>query len=541
MLDKLRNLRISISKKHNSDNNNISSNSKSANNQKDPDGIKHDPKKNINLKNIDKDMKRDIRKNIRDSVKSETKNIIKEARLQDFLNTSANMLEKIDYIESDLYIKNNVKKGLRNSNGTGVVVGLTKIGNVVGYDLDADGNKIPVEGKLYYRGYNIEDLVNDCISEKRFGFEEVTFLLIFGKLPSKSELESFQKFLGAKRELPQGFTRDMILTAPSNNIMNKLARSVLALYCYDDNPDDISISNVLRQSIDLIGYFPALIAYAYQAKCSFFDNMSLYIHNPIPELSTSENILRMIRPTGEYTELEARILDLSMILHAEHGGGNNSSFTTHLVSSTGTDTYSAISAAVGSLKGPKHGGANIAVINMINNIKENVPDFNNRGKLDDYLIKILRKEANDKTGLIYGVGHAIYTLSDPRAKVLKSMAKKLAESKERIDDFLLCDYIEKRAHELYAEVHGTDKPMPANVDLYSGFVYDALDIPTTIATPLFATARLSGWCAHRIEELITGKKLMRPAYNSVQSPKEYIPIKDRTSSLTPGREDALTK
>ena len=321
--------------------------------------------------------------------------------------------------------------------------------------------------------------------------------------------------------------------------MNKLA-SVLALYCYDDNPDDTSIPNVLRQSIDLMGYFPALIAYAYQAKSSFYDHKSLHLHNPIPELSTSENILRMIRPDGKYTELEARLLDISMILHAEHGGGNNSSFTTHLISSTGTDTYSAISAAIGSLKGPRHGGANIAVINMMKNIKENVPNFNNRGKLDDYLVKILKKEANDKSGLIYGMGHAIYTLSDPRAKVLKSMAKKLAESKDLLDDFLLCDYIEKRTPQLYAEVNGVEKPMPANVDLYSGFVYDALDIPTTIATPLFATARLSGWCAHRIEELIAGGKLMRPAYKSVQQPRGYVELADRVSESN-GRSDKKEK
>ena len=398
--------------------------------------------------------------------------------------------------------------------------------------MDDDGNKIPIEGQLFYRGYSIEDIVNNCIKENRFGFEEITFLLIFGSLPSKTELEAFKKVLGSRRELPQGFARDMILTAPSNNIMNKLARSVLALYCYDSNPDDTSVSNVIRQSIELIGYFPALIAYAYQAKCSFYDNMSLHLHTPVPELSTSENILRMIRPNGEYTDIEAKLLDLSMILHAEHGGGNNSAFTTHLVSSTGTDTYSAISAAIGSLKGPKHGGANIAVINMMADIKEHVPDFNNRGKLDDYLVKLLRKQAGDRSGLVYGMGHAIYTLSDPRAKVLKSMAKKLADSKNLVDDFLLCDYIEKRVPQLKAEITGVDKPMPANVDLYSGFVYDALNIPTTIATPLFATARLSGWCAHRIEELVAGGKLMRPAYNSVQPVQEYVPIDKRTSNFT---------
>ena len=483
--------------------------------------------------NRNKSKRHDIKKTVKSAVKEEIKNTVKSTLVQDFLDYSAKTIETNDKIESDLYIKNNVKRGLRNSNGTGVVVGLTKIGDVRGYEVDSAGNKIPVDGKLFYRGYNIEDIVGNCIKEDRFGFEEITFLLIFGTLPSRSELEAFKKMLGAKRELPNGFARDMILTAPSNNIMNKLARSVLALYCYDDNPDDTSIPNVLRQSINLIGYFPALIAYAYQAKASFYDNMSLHLHNPIPELSPSENILRMIRPMGEYMDIEAKLLDLSMILHAEHGGGNNSSFTTHLISSTGTDTYSAISAAIGSLKGPKHGGANIAVINMIADIKAHVPDFNNRGKLDDYLVKILKKEANDKTGLVYGMGHAIYTLSDPRAKLLKSMSKKLAENKNLVDDFLLCDYIERRTPQLYAEVTGIEKPMPANVDLYSGFVYDALDIPVTIATPLFATARLSGWCAHRIEELVAGGKLMRPAYNSVQQPREYINIKDRTSSTLP--------
>ena len=483
--------------------------------------------------NRNKSKRHDIKKTVKSAVKEEIKNTVKSTLVQDFLDYSAKTIETNDKIESDLYIKNNVKRGLRNSNGTGVVVGLTKIGDVRGYEVDSAGNKIPVDGKLFYRGYNIEDIVGNCIKEDRFGFEEITFLLIFGTLPSRSELEAFKKMLGAKRELPNGFARDMILTAPSNNIMNKLARSVLALYFYDDNPDDTSIPNVLRQSINLIGYFPALIAYAYQAKASFYDNMSLHLHNPIPELSTSENILRMIRPMGEYMDIEAKLLDLSMILHAEHGGGNNSSFTTHLISSTGTDTYSAISAAIGSLKGPKHGGANIAVINMIADIKAHVPDFNNRGKLDDYLVKILKKEANDKTGLVYGMGHAIYTLSDPRAKLLKSMSKKLAENKNLVDDFLLCDYIERRTPQLYAEVTGIEKPMPANVDLYSGFVYDALDIPVTIATPLFATARLSGWCAHRIEELVAGGKLMRPAYNSVQQPREYINIKDRTSSTLP--------
>ena len=442
---------------------------------------------------------------------------------------SAKLLAQYNSIEPELYIKNDVKRGLRNANGTGVVVGLTNIGEVCGYTIDNQGNKLPMDGKLYYRGYDIEDLVKNSFAENRFGFEEASYLLIMGELPSKTELENFNQILGAHRDLPSTFARDMILTAPSRNIMNKLARSVLALYSYDDNPDDISIPNVLRQSFLLMGCFPAIISYAYQAKHTYYDKESLHLHNPIPELSTSENILRMLRPLGEYTELEAKLLDLCMVIHAEHGGGNNSSFTTQLVSSTGTDTYSAIAAAVGSLKGPKHGGANIAVINMVNDIKEHVPDINDRGKLDDYLVKVLRKEAGDKTGLIYGMGHAIYTKSDPRAKLLKTMAKKLAESKDLVDEFLLYDYIERTVPSLYAEVHGKEVIMPANVDLYSGFVYHALDIPSDVATPLFATARLSGWCAHRLEELIAGGKLMRPAYNSVQPHQEYIPLAERKS------------
>ena len=447
------------------------------------------------------------------------------------LSNCEKILSERDSIPNELYIENDVKRGLRNANGTGVVVGLTHISEVLGYKFDERGKKVPAEGRLYYRGYNIEDLVNAVIEEDRFGFEEITFLLLMGSLPSKVELDKFNEIIGNHRTLPLGFPRDMILTAPSRNIMNKLARTVLALYSYDDNPDDTSISNVLRQSISLIGYFPALISYAYQAKSTYYDNTSLHMHNPIPELSTSENILRMLRPMGEYTDLEAKLLDICMILHAEHGGGNNSSFTTHLISSTGTDTYSAIAAAVGSLKGPRHGGANIAVIHMLNDIKEHVPDIGKTSALDDYLVKILRKEANDRTGLIYGMGHAIYTLSDPRAKILKSMAKELAEDKEIVDDFILCDYIEKRAPELYAEVHGKEILMPANVDLYSGFVYDALNIPVDVATPLFATARLSGWCAHRIEEIVAGGKLMRPAFNSVQDYVDYVPIKDRASTV----------
>jgi len=441
-----------------------------------------------------------------------------------FITQMAGKISATDNIDNDLYIKYDVKRGLRNANGTGVVVGLTRIGEVIGYEISEKKEKLPVEGKLFYRGFGIDDIVTSCINENRFGFEETTYLLLFGELPTQTQLKDFQILLGSKRELPIGFARDMILTAPSVSIMNKLARSVLALYSYDTSPEDTSVQNVLRQSIALIGYFPSLIAYGYQAKQAYFDNQSLHLHYPIAELSTAENILRMIRANGEYTDLEAKLLDICLTLHAEHGGGNNSTFTTHLISSSGTDTYSAISAAVGSLKGPKHGGANIAVIEMMADLKRNVKDITDYNEVKKYLIKVLKGEANDGTGLIYGLGHAIYTLSDPRAVVLKDMAKKLAADKNLVDEFMLCDFIEKSGSDLYEEVTGIRKPMPANVDLYSGFVYNALNIPADIATPLFATARLSGWCAHRLEEIVSGKKLMRPAYNCVQPHLDYVPM-----------------
>lgn len=444
-----------------------------------------------------------------------------------FFHEMAGKLENIDPIPEEVYNKYNVKRGLRNANGTGVVVGLTKVGEVVGYTTDEAGNKIPCEGKLYYRGYDVEDLVNACVKESRFGFEEVTYLLLFGELPTKEELEHFKLLIKRNRELPKRFAADVIMSLPSNNIMNKLQRTILALYSYDDNPDKTDMENLVRQSIELIGHFPTMVAYAYQVQQSYFYDKSLHLHFPVGELSTAENILRMIRPTGEYTFLEARLLDLCLILHAEHGGGNNSTFTTHLVSSSGTDTYSAISAAIGALKGPKHGGANTAVVNMINDLKENVLDITKEEQLEEYLVKVLKKEANDKSGLVYGMGHAIYTYSDPRAKILKAMAKKLAASANRMEDFMVCEYIENHTQQLKAEITGIDKPMCANVDLYSGFVYDVLDIPTELSTPLFANARLSGWCAHRLEEFTIGKKLMRPSYLSVVPERTYVPIKER--------------
>lgn len=444
-----------------------------------------------------------------------------------FIQSMSAQLTENNKIDNTLYGTYHVKRGLRNANGAGVVVGLTKIGDVVGYEINDKNEKVSIPGKLFYRGIDVEDLVNNCLSENRFGYEETSYLLLLGQLPDKAQLTAYRQLLSNRRELPAGFARDMILVAPSRSIMNKLARSVLAMYSYDPDPESLDVGNVLRQSINLIGYFPTLIAYAFQAKRSFFDGESLHLHYPQPEMSTAENILRMLRPTGEYTDLEAKLLDLCMILHAEHGGGNNSAFTTHLVTSTGTDTYSAIAAAVGSLKGPKHGGANLEVLDMMANIKSNVKDITNEKEVEQYLIKILKGEANDGTGLIYGLGHAVYTVSDPRAVLLKKMARKLAETEGLLDDFMLYDLIERRAPQLFCQVKGVDKPMTANVDLYSGFVYSALDIPTDISTPVFAASRISGWCAHRIEELVAGGRIMRPAYQTVQPIRDYIPLMER--------------
>lgn len=444
-------------------------------------------------------------------------------------------------IDNSLYGKYDyVKRGLRDANGAGVVVGLTRVGDVEGYAINEKGERVAIPGKLYYRGIDVEDLFRHCVQEDRFGYEETSYLLLFGSLPTPQQLEEYKEILGRKRDLPDGFTRDTILIKPSRSIMNKLGRSILSLYCYDPNPDDTSIENVLRQSISLIGYFPSLIAYGYQAKRNYYDNKSLHIHYPDPTKSTAENILRMLRPHKEYSDIEAKILDLCLILHAEHGGGNNSSFATRLVTSSGTDTYSAIATAVCSLKGPKHGGANSKVINMIRDIKENVKDITDEKEVEQYLIKILNGEANDHSGLIYGLGHAVYTISDPRATLLKSMARKLAEATDMMEDFMLYDFIEKRGPSLFCEVKGVDRPMPANVDLYSGFVYHALNIPLETATPLFAASRISGWCAHRIEELIMGGKIMRPAYQTIQSPLPYISLDQRavsTSSFS-GPEEA---
>jgi citrate synthase len=443
------------------------------------------------------------------------------------LNDYTEVVMKNNQIDPIYYTRYDVKRGLRNNDGTGVLVGLTQIGDVHGYIVD-EKEKVPVEGRLRYRGIELKDLVTGFQKEKRFGFEETVYLLLFGQLPNKEELERFKKVLGEYRTLPSGFTEDMILTAPSSNIMNKLARSVLAAYSYDENPEDLSIKNVLRQLIQLIAQFPTFVAYGYQAKMHYHEHKTLYIHTPDPELSTAENILRLIRPDASYTALEAELLDLALVVHAEHGGGNNSAFTIHVVTSSDTDTYSAISAAVGSLKGHKHGGAAIKVRQMIDDFKKNIKEWEDEEEVAAYIEKILRNEAFDKQGLIYGMGHAVYTYSDPRAVLLKEKAMDLAAEKGYDREFKLYDIIERLTPQIFARLKNSDKVISANVDFYSGFVYHMLDIPTDLFTPIFAVARVPGWAAHRIEEIINGKRILRPAYKHIlRQNMSYVPLKDR--------------
>lgn len=451
---------------------------------------------------------------------------MQEHLYKEFINSLSNVVRSNTKIHSGLFKEYNVKKGLRNENGTGVLAGLTEVGEVYGYEM-IDGEKIPAEGCLKYRGIDTRDIVAGFQNDNRRGFEEVSYLLLFGELPNTEALKKFTEMLGYYRSLPEGFTRDMILKAPSKNIMNKLARSVLNFYSYDDNPDETSIENVLRQSIELIARFPTMAAYGYQAMEYYHNNNSLHLHKPDPTLDTSENLLLMIRPDGKYTKTEADVLDLALVMHAEHGGGNNSAFTVRVVSSSGTDTYSAIAAAVGSLKGPKHGGANIKVLEMMKNIKENISDWKDESEIEWYLKKIVQKEAFDRSGLVYGLGHAVYTLSDPRSVLLKKKAVDLAQEKGRMDEFDLYCLIEKVAPGIVGKAKNSDKPLCVNVDFYSGFVYDMLNIPRELCTPLFAISRISGWCAHRIEELVTVNQIIRPAYKSVVSPQKYVPLAER--------------
>lgn len=428
---------------------------------------------------------------------------------------------------SEAFKKYGVKRGLRNEDGTGVVAGISAVGSVVGYLID-DGEKVPIEGHLRYRGYDLCDIVKNAEKEGRFGFEEVIYLLLLGGLPDRDTLQRFSSLIADMRMLPDGFTEDMILKAPSANVMNKLARSVLASYSYDENPDDISTGNILRQSIELIARMPVMAAYGYQAKRHYHNGESLYLHMPNPELSTAENFLYMMRPDNKYTKEEAEILDVLLMVHAEHGGGNNSTFTTRVVSSSDTDTYSAIAAAIGSLKGPKHGGANAKVMGMMEDIKKNVKDWTDETEVSAYLEKIIKKEAYDHSGLIYGMGHAIYTYSDPRCVLLKERATRLAEKNPDYKAELgLYKLIEKLSPEVFARVKNNGKVMCANVDLYSGMVYKMLDISPDMYTPLFAMSRIVGWCAHRLEETKGNTRIIRPAYKSLVKSREYIPIDNR--------------
>ena len=449
-----------------------------------------------------------------------------DTRFRDVFTSLCERAKENAPIDPKEFRKYEVKRGLRNSDGTGVMAGLTRVCNVHGYVLD-EGEKTPVEGRLTYRGYRVEDLVEGSIRQGRFGFEEVVFLLLFGSLPTDAQLEEFRELLDSCRELPEYFAEDMIIKAPSPNLMNKMGRSVLALYSYDKNPDDTSVENAMRQSIELIAMLHSILGYSYQVKRRHYDRESMYFHPLIPGLSTSEIILRTIRADASYTREEALLLDMCLMLHAEHGGGNNSTFTTRVLSSSGTDTYSAISAAIGSLKGPRHGGANLQVIRMMEDIKAHVSDVYDEDAVADYLKKMLHKEAGDGSGLIYGMGHAVYTLSDPRAVLLRQEAQKAAARSGLQDDFALLSTIEKLTPGLMASERGIDKAVCANVDLYSGLIYRSMGISEELFTPLFAMARISGWCAHRIEELLTGGKIIRPAYKPFGKTRTYVPLEER--------------
>ena len=426
----------------------------------------------------------------------------------------------------DLFTRYRIKRGLRNADGTGVLVGASHLGNVHGYILN-EGEREPIEGRLTYRGYNVYDLIHGLEQENRFGFEEIGYLLMCGKLPSRRQLAEFQHTIGLERALPDNFTEDMIMRAPSRDIMNKLASATLALYSYDANPDETTVENIMRQGISLMAKFPVIISHAYQAKRRYFDNDSMFLHVPDSNRSTAENILHLIRPTGEFNDDEAKLLDRCLILHAEHGGGNNSSFTVRVTSSSGTDTYSAIAAAVSSLKGPRHGGANLMVMHMMQNIRDNLHDLEDDEELEAYLKKLLHGEAFDRKGLIYGMGHAVYSLSDPREVVFKGYVEQLAHEKGRDKDLSLYTRIERMAPQLIAQERKIFKGVSPNVDFYSGFVYEMLGIPMELYTPLFAVARVMGWSAHRIEELLSANKIIRPAYKSLGGTHDYIPRSQR--------------
>lgn len=438
-------------------------------------------------------------------------------------------IERKSHINPDDFWKYGVKRGLRNHDGTGVMAGLTKICCVEGYYID-DGERVPKKGVLKYRGVNINNIVEACEKENRFGFEEVAYLLLFGSLPTREQLAFFKNALGVCRELPETFIEDVMMKNASSDVMNNLARCILVLYSFDENPEDRSPENVLRQSVQIIAQLPILVCYAYQVKRLKFYGKSLYFHPEKQSLSTAETILRSIRSDRKYTDEEAKLLDICLMLHAEHGGGNNSTFTCRVLSSAGTDSYAAYSAAIGSLKGVRHGGANLKVCKMIADIEQNVADITDENQVKEYLEKIIKKEAGDGSGLIYGMGHAVYTISDPRAVILKRKAKEFSKGTEYEKEFNLIEMIEKFTPELFRKIKGINKPLCANVDLYSGLVYKILGIPEDIFTPLFAAARIVGWSAHRMEEIMTGNRIIRPAYKSVAIPKKYIPIDERVEN-----------
>ena len=438
----------------------------------------------------------------------------------------AKLCKKNNVINPELYTKYDVKRGLRDVSGKGVLTGLTEICEVKAYDI-IDGEYVACDGQLFYRGYDVEDLIKGYTSDNRFGFEEITYLLVFGELPSMDELENFKDMLDRYRSLPTNFVRDVIMKAASKDMMNTLARSILTLYSYDNQADNISIENVLRQGIQMIAWFPLLSVYGYQAYRYYHYQESLVIHPPKKGLSTAENILYMLRPNKKYTEWEAKILDMALVLHADHGGGNNSTFTTHVVTSTGTDTYSTIAASLGSLKGPKHGGANIKVTEMFEDMKKSIKDWDDEEQVTQYLNDLLNKKAFDKSGLIYGMGHAVYSMSDPRARALKQYVKELSEEKNALDEYRLYEKVERLAPEVISKKRKIYKGVSANVDFYSGFVYRMLGLPEELYTPIFAIARISGWIAHRLEELNNSGKIIRPAYMNVAEQKEYVKMEDR--------------
>lgn len=447
--------------------------------------------------------------------------------LKNYVAEKAVLCEENCRIDYRLYDEYGVKKGLRDKNGTGVLAGLTNISHIQAYKTDENGQKVPCDGKLLYRCYNIQDLVRGFVEERRFGFEETTYLLLFGQLPDRQELQDFTKILAELRTLPTNFTRDVIMKAPSKDIINTLSRSILTLASYDDNASDLSMDNVLQQCLMMISVFPLLAVYGYQAFNHYECDDSLYIHRPDTKLGMAENILRMLRPDKKYTDLEAHVLDIALVLHMEHGGGNNSSFTTHVVTSSGSDSYSVIAAALSSLKGPKHGGANIKVVEMMNDLKQHVADPTDREQVRAYLEKVVDKEAFDKKGLIYGMGHAVYSISDPRARIFKGFVEQLANEKHVHDEYALYAMIEELAPQVIAEKRKIYKGVSANVDFYSGFVYSLLGIPIELYTPIFAMARIVGWSAHRLEELTNVDKIIRPAYRSIGEEKEYEELSKR--------------